>query len=57
MNAMMAAGGYRWTIIPVTRRAEYMSALESASVNQDIKPFATFLSTLLSDRAVPAGTT
>jgi len=43
MNAMMAAGGYSWTIIPVERRTEYMSALESASVFQDIKPFARFL--------------
>jgi hypothetical protein len=47
MNAMMASGGYRWTIIPVTRRAEYMSVLEGASVSQDIKPFAAFLGSLL----------
>jgi len=24
MNLMMAAGGYPWTIVPVTRRDEYM---------------------------------
>jgi hypothetical protein len=46
MNAMMAAGGYSWTIVPVERRAEYMAALESASVGQDIKPFARFLASL-----------
>jgi Fic family protein len=46
MNAMMSAGGYSWTIVPVERRAEYMSALESASVGQDIKPFAKFLASL-----------
>jgi hypothetical protein len=43
MNTMMSAGGYPWTIIPVERRAGYMAALESASVGQDIKPFARFL--------------
>lgn len=36
MNTMMAAGGYPWTIIPVDERDNYMSALESASVGQDI---------------------
>lgn len=47
MNTMMAAGGYRWTIIPVERREEYMAALESASVDQDIRPFAQYLAQLL----------
>jgi Fic/DOC family len=47
MNAMMAAGGYPWTIIPVERRTEYMTALESASVGQNIKPFTEFLASLL----------
>lgn len=47
MNTMMAAGGYPWTIIPVERRDEYMKALESASVGQDIKPFSRFLAGLL----------
>lgn len=47
MNTMMAAGGYPWTIIPVERRDEYMAALESASVDQDIKPFTKFLAELL----------
>jgi hypothetical protein len=44
MNVMAAAGGYPWIIIPVDRRTEYMAALESASVDHDIKPFAAFLS-------------
>lgn len=47
MNAMMAAGGYRWTIVPVERRTEYMAALEAASVGQDISLFAKFLATLV----------
>jgi Fic family protein len=49
MNAMLASGGYPWTIVPVTRRNDYMSALESASVGQNIKPFAQFLARLVED--------
>ena len=47
MNVMMAAGGYPWTVIPVERRDEYMSALESASVEQNIIPFTEFLAELV----------
>lgn len=47
MNAMLASGGYPWTVIPVENRDEYMNALESASVGQDIKPFASFLAYLV----------
>ncbi len=47
MNTMMASGEYPWTIIPVAQSTEYMTALESASVNQDIKPFARFLGELV----------
>jgi len=47
MNAILASGGYPWTVIPVERREEYMQALESASVDQDIKPFVTFLGYLV----------
>lgn len=46
MNVMMASGGYPWTIVPVERRRGYMSALESASVEGDIRPFARFLAGL-----------
>jgi hypothetical protein len=46
MNLMMASGGYPWTIVPLERRKGYMSALESASVAGDIKPFARFLAEL-----------
>lgn len=46
MNLMMASGGYPWTIVPLARRADYMSALEAASVDRDIKPFARFLAEL-----------
>ena len=47
MNAMMASGGYPWTVIPVAERERYMAALESASVKQDIKPFTDFLAELV----------
>lgn len=47
MNTMMAAGGYPWTIVPVEQRQEYMVALESASVDQDVRPFTQFLKQLL----------
>lgn len=42
MNVMLASGGYPWTVIPVEKRNEYMQCLETASVNGDIRPFATF---------------
>jgi Fic family protein len=43
MNTMLVAGGYPWTIVKMEQKSEYMEALESASVQQDIKPFARFL--------------
>jgi fido (protein-threonine AMPylation protein) len=43
MNLMMAAAGYPWTVIPVTERKAYMSALEKASVGEEIGPFARLL--------------
>ena len=43
MNVMLAAGGYPWTVVPVERRDDYMTALEAASVDGDIKPFAACL--------------
>lgn len=47
MNLMLASGGYPWTVIPVERRADYMSTLEIAGTALDIAPFATFLSKLV----------
>ena len=44
MNAMLASGGYPWTVIKVQDRAQYMGALGQASLNEDIKPFAQFIS-------------
>ncbi len=49
MNVMLASEGYPWTVIPVEERTTYMEALESASVKQDIKPFAKFLAYLVEE--------
>ena len=43
MNAMLASGGYPWTIVRLSERQRYMHALESASVKGDIRGFAAFL--------------
>jgi fido (protein-threonine AMPylation protein) len=43
MNAMLASGGYPWTVIRTEERLDYMSALEAASVEQRIEPFAVFI--------------
>jgi fido (protein-threonine AMPylation protein) len=47
MNVMMAAGGYPWTVIPLSARNTYIAALERASVGEDIAPFAEFLAGLV----------
>jgi len=49
MNAMLAGGGYPWTVVPVERRDDYMQALEQASVHQNIAPFTTFLAGLVEE--------
>jgi hypothetical protein len=43
MNALLASGGYPWTVIRVEDRDAYLAVLESASVQQDIAPFADFV--------------
>ena len=47
MNAALVSGGHPWVVVPVSRRAEYLKALESASVDQDIRPFAEFIRDLV----------
>lgn len=43
MNTMLASGGYPWTVVRVEDRGHYLRALDSASIDLDIEPFATFL--------------
>ena len=49
MNVMLAAEGYPWTVVPFERRSAYMAALEEASVQQRIAPFAEFLAKLVTE--------
>ena len=43
MNVMLASGGYPWTVIRVEDRNGYLAALEAASVDSNIAPFAKFI--------------
>ena len=43
MNAMLASGGHPWTVIRVEDRDAYLAALDRASIDMDIVPFATFI--------------
>ena len=52
MNTMLVTAGLPWTIIPVEKRKDYMSALEKASVERDISDFAKFIHTLISKAQV-----
>lgn len=47
MNAMLASGGYSWTIIPVETRDHYFTALEEASGQQNIARLSFFLAGLV----------
>lgn len=43
MNAMLASGGYPWTVIRVEDRDPYLAALDRASIDADIAPFTNFI--------------
>ena len=43
MNAMLASGGYPWTVIRVEDRDAYLAALDAASIEMNIEPFAGFI--------------
>ena len=47
MNALMAEAGLPWTVVPVEQRDRYMSCLEEASQNEDIRPLALFVKELV----------
>lgn len=44
MNFLFVLGGYDWLVIKQENREGYLAALESASVNKNIKPFVDFIS-------------
>ena len=48
MNTMLASGGYPWTVLRLEDRYRYMAALNSASGEGEIKPFAAFVAQSLS---------
>jgi Fic family protein len=51
MNLVLATAGYVWTVIPVERRNDYVSALEQASSFANIAPFAAFIAELAQAQA------
>ncbi|MDQ8196229.1 Fic family protein [Coraliomargarita sp. SDUM461004] len=53
MNAMLASGGYPWTVIPVEKRTNYLAALEAASADGDIESFAKFLAQCVGSEVKP----
>lgn len=49
MNAMLASGGYPWTIVKLENRQQYLEALEEASSRGEIRMFAKFIATMTED--------
>jgi Fic family protein len=43
MNTMLASGGYPWTVIRVEDRDAYLAALDHASIDMNVDPFARFI--------------
>lgn len=52
MNAMLASGGYPWTVIPVEKRSTYFAALEEGSLEKSIVPFTQFVASQM--KSTPA---
>jgi len=46
MNVLLASGGYPWTVVRVEDRAEYLSALDRASIDPDARSFSLFIAEL-----------
>jgi hypothetical protein len=55
MNAMLASGGYPWTIIRVDWRDRYMATLDAASARGDIGPFTQLLADAVRSMAPSPG--
>lgn len=52
MNSQLVTAGYPWVVVPVSRRQEYMEALEQASMEENIEPFARFIGSLMCEKRV-----
>lgn len=50
MNSMLVPSGYVWTIVPLSRRKDYMGALEQASSYRNIQPLAKFFGDLVREQ-------
>jgi Fic family protein len=53
MNAMLASGGYPWTIVRLEIRTDYLGTLEQASVHGNIEPFVRLLGFAVRAQADP----
>lgn len=47
MNAMLASGGYPWTVVPLERRNDYMAGLEQARTEKNVVPFTHLIRSLV----------
>ncbi len=47
MNFLFVVGGFNWVIVTKEARDKYLSALESASVGEDIRPFVEFIISMI----------
>lgn len=47
IDAILASVGYHWTVIEGGDRTAYLSALDRASIDMNIQPFAKFIATSL----------
>jgi hypothetical protein len=56
MNAMLAAGGHPWTVVRVADRHAYLAALDRASIETGIRPFADFIAERVTRRLDSTGT-
>ena len=43
IDVLLASGGDSWTVIRVDDCIEFLSALAHASIESDLRPFATFI--------------
>jgi len=50
MNALLASGGYPWTVIKVEHRQAYMQALDEASSRGNIRPLTAFIAREMQER-------
>ena len=43
MNMLLSTGGYKWTIIQVKNRTQYLQSLEKIHTEQTIEPFTKLI--------------